>query len=78
MFFLLAGIVHKFRFLKYGLGLVLVFVGLKMVWLNEAFGGKFPVTWSLGIIGALLTASVAVSLALPPRATAVIIPRSTG
>jgi tellurite resistance protein TerC len=49
-----------------------------MVWLNEAFGGKFPVTWSLGIIGALLTASVAVSLALPPRATAVIIPRSTG
>jgi tellurite resistance protein TerC len=78
MFFMLAGVMHKFRFLKYGLGLILVFVGLKMVWLNEAFGGKFPVTWSLGIIGALLTASVAVSLALPPRATAVIIPRSTG
>ncbi|MFZ9964686.1 MAG: TerC family protein, partial [Terrimicrobiaceae bacterium] len=35
MFFLLAGVVHKFRFLKYGLGLVLVFVGLKMVWLNQ-------------------------------------------
>ena len=78
MFFLLAGVMHKFRFLKYGLGLILVFVGLKMVWLNEAFGGKFPVTWSLGIIGALLTAAVVVSLAVPPRATAVILPRSTG
>ena len=33
---------------------MLVFVGLKMVWLNEAFGGKFPITWSLAIIGALL------------------------
>jgi tellurite resistance protein TerC len=67
LFFLLAGIMHKFRFLKYGLGLILVFVGLKMVWLNEAFGGKFPITWSLGIIGGLLTASIAVSLLLPPK-----------
>jgi len=41
LFFLLAGVMHKFRFLKFGLGVVLVFVGLKMVWLNEAFGGKF-------------------------------------
>ena len=23
-------------------------IGLKMVWLNDAFGGKFPITWSLG------------------------------
>ncbi|AOS43998.1 Inner membrane protein alx [Lacunisphaera limnophila] len=67
LFFLLAGVMHKFRFLKYGLGLILVFVGLKMVWLNEAFGGKFPITWSLGIIGALLTASIVASLAIPVR-----------
>jgi tellurite resistance protein TerC len=67
MFFLLAGVVHKFRFLKYGLGLVLVFVGLKMVWLNEAFGGKFPISWSLGIIGAIIGAAVAVSLLFPAR-----------
>lgn len=67
MFFMLAGVMHKFRFLKYGLGLVLVFVGLKMVWLNEAFGGKFPITWSLGIIGTLIAASVLVSLALPAQ-----------
>ena len=35
-----------------------MFVGLKMVWLNEAFGGKFPIDWSLGIIGALLAVSM--------------------
>ncbi len=67
LFFMLAGVMHKFRFLKYGLGLILVFVGLKMVWLNEAFGGKFPITWSLGIIGALLAASIVLSLAIPPK-----------
>ncbi len=68
MYFMLAGVIHKFRYLKYGLGLVLVFVGLKMVWLNEAFGGKFPVTWSLGIIVAVLSASIAASLLMPAKA----------
>ena len=67
LFFLLAGVMHRFRFLKYGLGLILVFVGLKMVWLNEAFGGKFPITWSLGLIAAILGGSIALSLAVPPR-----------
>jgi tellurite resistance protein TerC len=67
LFFLLAGVMHKFRFLKYGLGLILVFVGLKMVWLNEAFGGKFPISWSLGIIGALLAGAIAASLLIPVR-----------
>ncbi len=62
LFFLLAGVMHRFRFLKYGLGLILVFVGLKMLWLNEAFGGKFPVTWSLGIIGGILAVTVTASL----------------
>jgi tellurite resistance protein TerC len=41
---------------------VLIFVGLKMVWLNEAFGGKFPISWSLGIILAVIAVSVALSL----------------
>lgn len=67
MFFMLAGVMHKFCFLKYGLGLVLVFVGLKMVWLNDAFGGKFPIGWSLGIIGTLIGASVILSLLLTPK-----------
>lgn len=62
LFFLLAGVMHRFWALKYGLGLILIFVGLKMVWLNDAFGGKFPVTWSLAIIGSILAASVVLSL----------------
>jgi predicted tellurium resistance membrane protein TerC len=62
MFFLLAGAVRGFVFLKYGLGVILVFVGLKMVWLNEAFDGKFPITWSLAIIGAILAISILVSI----------------
>jgi tellurite resistance protein TerC len=40
LYFLLAGAVERFALLKYGLALVLVFVGLKMVWLNDAFGGS--------------------------------------
>ncbi len=67
LFFLLAGVMHRFRFLKYGLGLILVFVGLKMAWLNDAFGGKFPIAWSLAIIGALLGVSILASLLLPPK-----------
>jgi tellurite resistance protein TerC len=65
MYFLLAGAVERFHLLHYGLALILVFVGLKMVWLNQAFGGKFPIEWSLGIIAALLAASVVGSLLRP-------------
>jgi tellurite resistance protein TerC len=58
MYFILAGVVNKFKYLKYGLGIVLVFVGLKMSWLNEAFGGKFPISWSLIIIIGIISASI--------------------
>jgi tellurite resistance protein TerC len=68
LYFLLAGVVDKFHFLKFGLGLVLVFVGLKMAWLNDAFGGKFPIAWSLGIITLLVGGSIALSLLIPPKA----------
>ncbi|NBX82502.1 TerC family protein [bacterium] len=61
MFFMLSGALEKFRYIKYGLAAVLVFVGLKMAWLNPAFDGKFPVTWSLGIIVCLIGGSIAVS-----------------
>jgi tellurite resistance protein TerC len=62
LYFLLAGAVERFALLKYGLALVLVFVGLKMAWLNEAFGGKFPIGWSLGIIGGVIAVSIVCSL----------------
>jgi tellurite resistance protein TerC len=67
MYFLLAGAVERFHLLKYGLALILIFVGLKMVWLNDLFGGKFPIEWSLGIILALLATSVVASIVTPPR-----------
>ncbi len=62
LFFLLAGAVERFSMLKYGLALVLVFVGLKMAWLNDLAGGKFPIGWSLAIIGGLIAASILLSL----------------
>lgn len=67
MYFMLAGVMDRFAYVKYGLAFVLVFVGLKMVYLNEAFGGKFPISWSLGIISILIGSSVAVSLYLDSR-----------
>ncbi len=68
MYFLLAGAIERFHLLHYGLALILVFVGLKMVWLNEAFGGKFPIEWSLGIIAALLAGAIVASLLRRPPA----------
>lgn len=65
MYFLLAGAVELFHLLKYGLATVLVFVGLKMVWLNDLFGGKFPISLSLGIIAGVIGLSVAASLLWP-------------
>jgi tellurite resistance protein TerC len=62
MYFMLAGVIDRFSLLKYALALILVFVGLKMVWLNDLFGGKFPIEWSLGIIAALLGGAIAGSL----------------
>ena len=62
MYFMLAGVMDRFAYIKYGLASVLIFVGLKMIWLNEAFGGKFPIGWSLGIIGALIGMSIVASI----------------
>jgi tellurite resistance protein TerC len=62
MYFLLADAIARFYLLKYALALILIFVGVKMVWLNDAFGGKFPIQWSLAIIGALLAGAIAASL----------------
>ena len=53
---------ERFALLKYGLAVVLMFVGLKMVWLNDAFGGNFPTGLSLGIIGTVIGVSIATSL----------------
>jgi tellurite resistance protein TerC len=67
MYFMLAGAVDKFHYLKYGLGVVLVFVGLKMTLLNRLWDGHFPITWSLAIIVGTIAVSIAASLAFPKK-----------
>ncbi len=61
LYLVLADAIHRFEYLKYGLSFILIFVGLKMVWLNDLFDGHFPIGWSLGIIGAVLFVSIALS-----------------
>jgi tellurite resistance protein TerC len=64
---MLGGAVERFHLLRYGLALVLLFVGLKMTWLDAWFGGKFPIAPSLAIIGAALALSIVASLLFPPK-----------
>ena len=65
LFFMLADAVDKFYLLRYGLGAVLVFVGLKMVWLNQLYDGKFPIWLSLSIICGVIGLSVLLSFLFP-------------
>jgi tellurite resistance protein TerC len=60
MYFLLADLMHRFIYLKIGLSLVLVFVGIKMI-VGHAFF-KIPTVISLSVVVALITASVIASL----------------
>jgi tellurite resistance protein TerC len=67
LYFLLRGALDKFYMLKYGLGIVLMFVGLKMTVLNKLYGGHFPITYSLGIIVGVIAISVVLSLMFPKK-----------
>jgi TerC family integral membrane protein len=75
LYFLLGGAVDRFHLLRFGLSVVLVFVGLKMVWLDGLYGGKFPIGLSLAIITSVLGASIALSLAFPRREERTAAPR---
>lgn len=67
MYFMLAGVMDRFVYIKYGLAAVLIFVGTKMVYLNGLFGGKFPITWSLSIIAVLIGSSILASFIMDRR-----------
>ena len=64
LFFLLAGIVRLFRFLKYGISLVLGFIGVKMLIVDFY---KIPAGASLLVVGAILAVSILASLTIPQR-----------
>ena len=64
MYFLLAGIMDRFRYLKAGLACVLIFVGLKMC---VADFYEVPIVVSLAVVALILTSAVVASLARPAR-----------
>ena len=66
LYFALAGVMDKFHYLKIGLGLVLTFVGVKMILAHTAW--KVDTLVALGIIVLILAASVAASLLFPKAA----------
>ena len=67
LYFALAGIVHRFHYLKYGLALVLAVIGAKMI-LNGVFGDKvIPTEAALAVTALLIGGSIALSLLRKPK-----------
>ncbi len=63
LYFLLADMADRFHLLSYGLAIVLVFIGTKMLIVDFY---KIPVFLALGVVGVILLASVILSLAWKP------------
>jgi tellurite resistance protein TerC len=63
LYFLLAGVMDRFHYLRVGLSLVLVFVGVKMM-ASEVY--KVPVAASLAVVAGVIIASMVVSWLRPP------------
>ncbi len=62
LYFALSGILELFHYLKYGLGMVLSFVGTKML-ISEIY--DIPILIALGVVAAILTISIVVSILKP-------------
>ena len=60
MYFLLADLVHRFIYLKLGLGLVLIWVGIKLLLQVDLY--KMPTWLSLGVVAVIIAVSIAASL----------------
>ncbi len=63
MYFMLAGVIDRFRFLRYGLAFILTFVGVKML-LSDIV--HIPIVTSLVVVTMGIVVSVAMSLLIPP------------
>ncbi len=64
MFFLLAGMADRFHLLPYGLAVILVYIGTKMLVIDLI---KIPVLVSLAVVFGILAITVWLSLARPPK-----------
>jgi tellurite resistance protein TerC len=71
LYFALAGVMDKFHYLKIGLGVVLTFVGVKMLLAHSPW--KLDTLVSLGVIVLVLTASIVMSLLKPKKVTVPVI-----
>lgn len=58
MYFLLAGVAERFSMLKYGLSVILVFIGVKMLIVDFY---HIPVAISLGVVGGILTVTLLIN-----------------
>ncbi|MEV0927464.1 TerC family protein [Streptomyces spongiicola] len=61
LYFCLAGLLRRFRYLHYGLAVLLAFAGVKLI-LSETPVGKLPIPLTLGVIAATITVSLTWSL----------------
>jgi tellurite resistance protein TerC len=64
MFFLLAAVAAKFHLLSYGLAVILVFIGAKMLLIDVY---KIPVLVSLGVVVGVLAITMVWSVRTAPR-----------
>jgi tellurite resistance protein TerC len=62
MYFALAGVIHRFHYLKYGLSIVLMIVGAKMLANYAADGKAVPVEYALMVTAAIISGSIVLSL----------------
>lgn len=60
LYFALAGMMHRFVYLKVGLGVVLIFIGIKMALAHTVWA--IPTAYALGTIALIIAAAVACSL----------------
>lgn len=67
MYFLLEGMHARFHLLSYGLALVLVLIGTKMLLIDVY---KIPVAWTLSVTVLILAMTVVLSLMIPPKGAA--------
>ena len=66
MYFLLANMHERFHLLSYGLAIILIFIGLKMLLIDVY---KIPMVYSLGFTAVTLAVTMILSLKIPPKGT---------
>lgn len=69
MYFALSGLMELFHFLNYGLAIILIFIGVKMLGANYF---EVPTAYALGVIVAVLATSIALSVLIKPKESATI------